>query len=109
MRLGDNAFFNLFSRLAAASNRDRDRDQWEVEGVQWRRQRHVHWSALSFQIVTHELERKSRRPWKLLLVHETWWGRDRSKTIRNSHWVHLAAGARSDALAWFAARERELD
>jgi hypothetical protein len=41
MRLGDNNFFNVFQRLAAASNENRDCDEWSMAGLRWRRQRHI--------------------------------------------------------------------
>lgn len=109
MRLGDNNFYNLFSRLVTASNPDRDCDEWNVEGVVWRRSRHIHWAPLSFQIETHRLAHAARPRWSLVFVHETWWGENRGKAIRNAHWTHLEAGDRRDVLRWFSARESELD
>ncbi|MBS0276489.1 MAG: hypothetical protein JSR81_02620 [Proteobacteria bacterium] len=109
MRLGDNNFYNLFSRLVTASNPDRDCDEWNVEGVVWRRSRHIHWAPLSFQIETHRLAHAARPRWSLVFVHETWWGENRGKAIRNAHWTHLEAGDRRDVLRWFSARQAELD
>jgi hypothetical protein len=109
VRLGDNNFFNLFARLITASNPDRECDEWQVEGVRWRRQRHIRWAALSFQIETHELQRPAKPAWRLIFVHETWWGADRRKAIRNTHWTHLAAGNRRDVLRWFGERQDEMD
>ncbi|HTQ14679.1 MAG TPA: hypothetical protein VMH86_12470 [Rhizomicrobium sp.] len=109
MRLGDGNFFNLFSRLVTATNPDRDRDEWQAGAVRWRRRRHVEWSTLSFQIETHELEHAVRPRWRLVFVHEIWWGIDRGKAIRNAHWVHLAQGDRRDVLKWFQARQAEID
>ena len=108
MRLGDTNFFNLFARLAAASNPDRDCDEWQVAGVAWRRQRHVHWAPLSFQIETHTLSHAARPRWTLTFVHETWWSEDRGKAIRNTHWTHLESGDRREVLRWFAEREKSL-
>ena len=71
MRLGDNNFFNLFARLAAATNPDRDCDEWQTDGVRWLRRRNVLWASLSFQIETHELRHTARPRWTLLFVHET--------------------------------------
>ncbi|MGH6870556.1 MAG: hypothetical protein ACREHE_03530 [Rhizomicrobium sp.] len=109
MRLGDNNFFNLFARLIAASNPDRYRDTWQIDGVAWSRQRHIHWAALSHQIETHRLVRTARPHWTLIFVHETWWGEDRAKAIRNAHWTHLEAGDRRDVLRWFEKRQAEID
>jgi len=108
MRLGDNKFYNLFTRLVAASNPDRDRDEWSHDGVHWRRSRHVHWAPLSFQIETYRLTHTARPRWSLIFVHETWWGENRGKAIRNSHWTHLENGDRRDVLRWFSAQESQL-
>lgn len=110
MRLGDANFLNLFSRVAARTNPDRDRDEWRTDGVHWLRQRFVNWNAnLSFQIETHTLRHAARDAWTLLYVHEIWWGETRETTIRNAHWVRLERGSRKDVLRWFSDRERELD
>lgn len=110
MRLGDANFLNLFARIAAQSNSDRDCDAWRVAGVHWQRQRLVNWGAgFSFQIETHILMHAARIPWSLLFVHELWWGETREKTIRNAHWVRLQKGSRRDVLKWFTDRELEIE
>ena len=75
----------------------------------WRRQRNVHWSTLSYQIELHELQHTARPKWRLIFVHEIWWGRSRSESIRNMHWTHLEGGNRRDVLKWFEDRQREMD
>jgi hypothetical protein len=109
MRLGDTGFFHLLERLAAATNSNRDCDEWQAAGIRWRRQRHIHWSQTSFQIEVHELCHAARPRWELLFVHEIWWALDRRTAMRNSRWTHLRHGTRRDVLAWFQARQEELD
>lgn len=109
MKLGNKVFFNLFARLVAATNSDRDCDEWLVAGVQWRRQRPSIWASTSFQIELHELRHAARPVWTLLFVRETWWGADRSRVIRDACWTHLEKGNRGDVIRWFEERERELD
>jgi hypothetical protein len=109
MRLGDNNFFNLFQQLAAATNANRDCAEWNVAGVNWRRQRHVTSGAVSYQLEVHELRRTAGPKWSLLFVHELWWGGDRRKAIRNVHWTHLQSGNRRDVLRWFQQRQDELE
>jgi len=109
MRLGDKNFFNLFARLTAASNKDRDCGEWEFVGVRWQRRHHIEWTTVSYQLETHELRHTARPRWNLLFVHEIWWGADRRKAIRNAHWTHLESGNRRDVLKWFEERQRELD
>ena len=111
MRLGDNNFFNLFSRLVHKSNPGRDRDSWEVAGVRWTRERNVHWRAnFSFQIEVHTLHYAARRNgWLLLAATEMWWPENREKTFRHGRWIHVCEGARTNVLKWFAERERELE
>ena len=109
MRLGDTSFFHLLERVAAATNSDRDCDEWQVAGVQRRRQRNIRWSQTSFQIEVHELCQTARHPWTLLFVHEIWWGADRRTAIRNARWTHFKNGTRGEVLAWFRDRQGELD
>ena len=110
MRLGDSNFLNLFARLAAATNKNRDCDEWDVAGVHWIRQRHINWNATaSFQIETHVLRQAGRKGWTLLYAHETWWTEDRKRAFRNASWVHLSSGNRADVLRWFSERQDELD
>jgi hypothetical protein len=109
MKLGNRQFFNLFARLIAATNPDRDCEEWEVEGVHWRRERHIHWAVTSYQMEVHRLFRKTGPAWTLLFVHETWWSANRKKSIRDACWTHLETGTRRDVIRWFDERERELD
>jgi hypothetical protein len=74
----------LFARLLAASNPDRDLDEWQVGSVHWTRERHLHWAArYSFQIELNSLRHLGRRHWTLIVAHEIWWSSDRRKAIRN--------------------------
>ena len=110
MRLGDRAFFNLCECLVAAARPKRECGEWDHKGVRFSLQRH---SSLdghsSFQIETQRLYRAGRNGWALLLVHEIWWGEHRDKAIRNGRWVHFASGSRTEALKWFAERQKELE
>jgi hypothetical protein len=109
VRLGDTGFFHLLERLAAATNSDRDCDEWQVAGVRWRRQRDIHWSQTSYQMEMHELYHGAQPRWELLFVHEIWWGPDRRTAIRNARWTHLVHGSRPDVLAWFRDRYDEFE
>jgi hypothetical protein len=109
MRLGDNRFFNLFALVAAASNKDRMRDAWDVDRVHWIRERVSHGGPnWSLHIEVHTLDRAGRGGWTLLVGRETWWEGGEADAFRNGHWVHLSRGTRDDVLKWFEAREREL-
>ena len=110
MRLGDTKFFNLFALLAASTNPDRTRDQWQIGQVAWTRERTAHNGPdYSFQIEVHTLRHAGRRGWMLLAGHETWWDREHKDAFRNGRWVHLAKGARGDVLKWFAEQEEALE
>lgn len=109
MRLGDTKFFNLLVRLSAASNPDRDRDEWSIGQVRWMRRRHMHWSAdHSFQIEVDTLTDPGRTGWTLVVVHEIWWPPNRAKAMRNARWCHLAHGPREKVLRWFKEQETNL-
>lgn len=107
MQLGNRAFFNLFARVVTATNRNRDCDEWQIDGVHWQRERFAQWAATSFQVEVHRLAH-TRPAWTLLFVRETWWAANRSRAIRDACWTHLEAGSRRDVLKWFQAREAEL-
>lgn len=109
MQLGNKTFFSLFVRLVAATNSNRDCEEWQVSGVRWRRQRHSLWASASFQIEMHELRHTARPTWTFLFVRETWWSADRRRAIRDACWTHLESGNRRDVLRWFEEREKELD
>ena len=109
MRLGDRNFFNLFQRLVAASNPNHDCDQWEIKDTSWRRHRHLHWAALSFQLVAYEIEHGGHAGWRLLFVRETWWPTNRQRAIRDTSWAHVEYGSRRDVITWFKSREQGLD
>jgi hypothetical protein len=79
-RLGDRKFFNLFARLASETNPDHDVVEWKVAGANWRRQRHVYWSQVSFQVETHEIRCVTHPSWAFTLVHEIWWDEDAAKS-----------------------------
>ena len=108
MRVGDRGFFNLFETVCAASNSDRESAQWSVAGVRWHRQKHIFRAELAYQLELHMLEKVSgKRPWRLLVVHEIWWGVGRGKAIRNARWAHIEIGSQRDVLEWLAEREHE--
>jgi hypothetical protein len=109
MRLGSGNFLNLFVLLASATNPARDCDVWQADGVQWRRQKNVHWGPVSFQIEIYELRHAARPKWALVLVREAWWAGRRDKTVRNVHWAQVPEGRRQDVQRWFARQEAALE
>jgi hypothetical protein len=98
MKLGNRQFFNAFAQLIAATNPDRDCEEWDVAGVHWRRERHIQWATKSYQLEIHRLCRKTRPSWTLLFVREIWWSADRRKAIRDACWTHLESGSGRDVL-----------
>ena len=109
MRLGDAKFFNLFALLASTSNPARA-DRWQVDEVNWSRERTSQRAALhAFQIDLHILRHVRRKPWTLLVARETWWEGNAREPFRDGRWVHLSEGARADVIKWFSAREAALE
>lgn len=109
MQLGNKAFFTLFAQLVAATNPNRDCEEWQVNSVRWRRQRHSLWATVSFQLEIHELRHTTRPNWTFLFVRETWWSADRRRAIRDACWTHVESGNRRDVLRWFTEREKDLE
>jgi hypothetical protein len=107
--LSDSRFFNCLARLQADSNGVPTVDQWQVDGVNWHRERHSHWGRdYSYQFECQTLIAASPRPWRLLVVTETWWDCNRRTPARQVQWSKLTSGARQAALDWFREQERRL-
>lgn len=109
MQLGNIDFFNLFARVVAATNANRDCDEWQVDGVVWKRERYACWAPTSHQIEVHRLIHKAKPSWMFLFIRETWWAANRKKAIRDMRWTHVETGSRRDILRWFQMRQTELD
>lgn len=109
MQLGNTDFFNLFARVVSSTNANRDCDEWQVDGVNWRRERHACWAPTSYQMEVHTLVHRTKPAWVFLFVRETWWSINRDKTIRDARWTHVATGSRRDIVRWFQMRQMELD
>lgn len=108
--LNSNAFFALWQSVYYAASPGPDRDRWQVDGVDWRRDRHLYWSdGYAFQVEAHRLECRERGKilWSLMVVVERWWGEDRSQTIREARWSRLTAGRADQVLRWFRKRAGE--
>jgi len=96
-------FLRIWRSVYAASNPGLAKDSWEVDGVDWSRERHGYWGTeTSFQFEIHRLVRRSgpKTLWSLLVVIERWWGPDRSREIRGTEWCKVLAGRSADILAW---------
>ena len=109
MQLGNIEFFNLFARLITFTNNNRDCDEWQVDGVFWKRERLQCWGPTSFQIEVHRLSRRTKPGWTFLFIRETWWAANRKKAIRDVRWTHIEDGSRSNILRWFQERQKRLD
>jgi hypothetical protein len=103
-------FFLAFEQVVRAANPKLALDIWSDRGVEWDRARHsftgsTYSYALEVFVATHD----DKDSWKLIVAKEQWWaGRERD-VIKMQQWARPLQGKRASILAWFAARQRELD
>lgn len=106
----DNRFFNLVARLQSASNANPTVDQWQVDDVEWLRERHSHWGRdYAFQFECQTLVAAPPKPWRLLIVTEKWWDSNRLAPARMVQWSKLTSGGRQAALDWFRRQEQRIE
>lgn len=104
------SFFWQWQAVYASSNPGQRRDRWQVDGVDWTKERHAGWAdQYSFQLEIHRLERRrgDKLEWQLLVVVEHWWGADRRKGIRDTSWCKLVSGRAESVLAWLRQQEAQ--
>ena len=101
--LNNRAFFLQWELLYAATNPGYRKDQWDVGGVEWNKDRHSYWGEhYSVSLDVHRLicRQKGGGAWQLLVVAETWWGPDRDRSIRNTRWCKVLAGTSQQISEW---------
>jgi len=101
--LHSHSFFWEWQAVYASSNPGHRKDRWEIDGVDWTKERHAYWSdQYSVQLEVHRMEYKpaDRLEWQLLVVIERWWGPDREKNLRVTSWCKLLSGRADRVLAW---------
>lgn len=106
--LNSRSFFARWQALHAASNPGLLSDRWEVDGVEWTKERHAYWgSAYSCQFEVHRMVRPggAGTGWTLLVVVERWWGPDRTAAVRESYWCRPLAGKAERILDWMRKQE----
>jgi hypothetical protein len=108
--LNSRSFLSQWRTLCAHSNPSHLKDRWQVDGVEWTRERHSHWGEhYSLQLEVHRLDHRwgNRLDWRILVVVERWWGSDREKCIRETCWCRPIAGSAKQVLAWMKAQDPE--
>lgn len=106
--LNSRSFFWAWQTLYGASNPGHLKDHWQVDGVDWTKERHAYWGEhYSVQHEVHRLQYRhgSKVEWELLVVVERWWGPDREKAIRDTCWCRAINGRPDRILAWFRKQE----
>ena len=101
--LNSRSFFLQWNLLCAETNPGQRKDRWQVDGVDWAKERHSYWGEhYSMHLDVHRLtyRRGSKTDWELLVVTEQWWGPDRQKGIRNTNWCKAICGKPEQILAW---------
>jgi hypothetical protein len=96
-------FFLQWQLLCAASNPGGRKDRWQVDGVDWTKERLNLWGGdYSVALDIHQLSRKraGKLDWRLMIVTERWLGPDRAKGIRSSSWSKLISGKPDQVVTW---------
>lgn len=114
----DPALFRVIDMLVASANPPgaASKAEWTEGSVHWCRDRHSYSGPLySFTTDVCTITHSGATKWRLLSVKEHWrTGNDdraRASTNADRHvrWARLVSGSRKDTLAWFRARQTELE
>jgi hypothetical protein len=104
------SFFLLFEQVIRLSNPDLTLDRWQDQGAEWERVRHnFTGSAYSYALEVFTATHAGKDSWKLIIAKEQWWAGHERDVIKMQQWARPLQGKRATVLAWFAARQRELD
>lgn len=105
----DTKFGLAFNRIMSGDRSEPGRREWEIAGVQVRRDRHSYsGQGYSFATEAYTLTSLGRTKWELLIVKEYWWDAQHV-AVRSSQWGKLLSGSKSAALDWFRVRSAELE
>jgi hypothetical protein len=77
-------------------------ENWQVDGVDWRRQRHAFaGGGYSFAVEIHRLAcaRPGKSSWSLMVVVEHWWGADK-EVLKTASWARRLSGSSASIFAW---------
>jgi len=100
------SFFRLFDHHVRPPALSVDDPQWTIDGVDWTRSRHSFRNCDYGQTTEVFVGiQRGRKPWRIMVVRETWWVGSKQDAARSGHWAQLVSGDRASALAWFKARE----
>lgn len=104
--LNSRSFIARWQALYAASNPGLAKDRWEIDGVEWVKERHARWGEhYSYQFEIHRLEHRAKPGWTLLVVTERWWGPDRTASVRETIWCRALSGNADRIVAWIKKNE----
>jgi len=108
-KIGDASFFRIVDRLLEAGPTRTPKTRWNIDGVDWLRERHSYAGAShGFTIEVTTGTRAAKPAWTLMVVKEYW--RDaRGESMKSPQWAHIEAGSRADVVAWLERQERNLE
>ncbi len=100
--LNSRGFLDRWQIVHLATLPSADCGHWQVDGVDWRRQRHAFaGGGYSFAVEIHHLTcvRAGRSSWSLMVVVEHWWGADK-EVLKMSSWTRRLSGSSAAIFAW---------
>jgi hypothetical protein len=94
-------FFHLFHRVVARTDPRGERRRWRISDVQFEHDRHTHWNYdYAFHLDIYIAENQAGG-WRIMVMRETWWGRERQRPLKSIEWSKAVHGDASSAIAWF--------
>jgi hypothetical protein len=105
--VNDRNFFNAWQLLYRATCPSATHTLWQVDDVEWRKDRHSFFgSAYAVSSEVHTLRRSARTgAWLLMVVIETWWD-GQHQSIKATTWARVIDGEAKSVIAWMRGHER---
>jgi hypothetical protein len=104
------SFYRLFDLLVSMTNPGLKLARWEVDGVDWERQRHSFTGpSHGFGVEIFTLTRSGTHGWVLMVIKEYWWTGEENRALKSLHWSRPLRGRRGDVITWFRMQEAGLE
>jgi hypothetical protein len=108
-KIGDASFFRIVDRLLVSGTGRTPVVRWQIDGVNWLRERHSYAGAShGFTVEVTTGTRAAKPGWTLVVVKE-YWRAGSGESMKSLQWAHIENGSRTDVVAWLERQERKLE